>query len=85
MKKTNFPAANKKISRGKFIRNSLVTTAGFYIVPRHVLGGRGYTAPSDKLYIAAKYPVKSNIDPLLRLISSPFHLQGLADACYLFL
>jgi hypothetical protein len=31
-----------------------VTAAGlaFTIVPRHVLGGRGYTAPSDKLSIA---------------------------------
>ncbi len=30
-----------------------MATAGFYIVPRFVLGGKGYIAPSDKLYIAA--------------------------------
>ncbi|MBA4165955.1 MAG: Gfo/Idh/MocA family oxidoreductase [Chitinophagaceae bacterium] len=30
-----------------------MAAAGFYIVPRHVLGGRGFVAPSDKLYIAA--------------------------------
>ena len=41
------------ISRGTFIKNAALTTAGFYIVPRHVLGGKGYVAPSDKLYIAA--------------------------------
>ena len=45
---------NKKTvaeSRRKFIRNTALATAGFYIVPRHVLG-RGFTAPSDKLNIA---------------------------------
>ena len=30
-----------------------MSAAGFYIVPRFVLGGRGFVAPSDKLYIAA--------------------------------
>ena len=38
-------------SRRKFLRNVSVTAAGFFIVPRHVLG-RGYVAPSDKLNIA---------------------------------
>src|SRR5678809_932003 len=44
--------SEKKISRGEFIKNTALTAAGFYIVPRHVLG-KGYVAPSDKLYIAA--------------------------------
>lgn len=39
-------------SRRKFIKDSSVAAAGFFIVPRHVLG-RGYIAPSDKLNIAA--------------------------------
>ncbi len=38
-------------SRRKFIRNSSAVAAGFFIVPRHVLG-RGFVAPSDKLNIA---------------------------------
>ena len=38
-------------SRRKFIRNTSLATAGFFIVPRHVLG-RGFVAPSDKLNIA---------------------------------
>ncbi|MGN6398968.1 MAG: Gfo/Idh/MocA family protein [Flavisolibacter sp.] len=38
-------------SRRKFIRDVSLTTAGFFIVPRHVLG-RGFVAPSDKLNIA---------------------------------
>lgn len=40
------------LSRRKFIRNGSFAAAGFYIVPRHVLGGKGYVAPSDQLVIA---------------------------------
>jgi len=39
-------------SRRRFLKNSLITASGFYIVPRHVLGGKGFIAPSDKLTIA---------------------------------
>ncbi|MDQ3845193.1 MAG: Gfo/Idh/MocA family oxidoreductase, partial [Bacteroidota bacterium] len=38
-------------SRRKFIRNTTLAAAGFFIVPRHVLG-RGFIPPSDKLNIA---------------------------------
>ncbi len=41
------------IGRADFIKKAAMATAGFYIVPRFVLGGKGYVAPSDKLYIAA--------------------------------
>lgn len=37
-------------SRRSFIKNTSLATAGFFIVPRHVLV-RGFTAPSDKLNI----------------------------------
>ncbi len=40
-------------SRREFIKNSTTAAAGFMIVPRYVLGGVGYTAPSDRLNIAA--------------------------------
>ncbi|HYW36369.1 MAG TPA: Gfo/Idh/MocA family oxidoreductase, partial [Balneolaceae bacterium] len=46
-------SVNSKLSRRDFLKNTSLATAGFYIVPRHVLGGTGYTAPSDTLYIAA--------------------------------
>ena len=39
------------IARRNFIRDTSLAAAGFFIVPRHVLG-RGFTAPSDKLNIA---------------------------------
>ncbi len=38
-------------SRRKFIRNGSLAAAGFFIVPRNVLG-RGFVAPSDKLNVA---------------------------------
>src|SRR3984893_3741022 len=54
MEKNKPTTPNKQlISRGEFIKNTSLTAAGFYIVPRHVMGGKGYRAPSDKLYIAA--------------------------------
>jgi predicted dehydrogenase len=41
-----------KMSRRDFVGNVAVTTAGFAIVPRHVLG-RGQTPPSDRFHVAA--------------------------------
>src|SRR5215470_15724072 len=43
---------NTNFSRRKFIKDTTALSAGFFIVPRHVLG-RGFIAPSDKLNIAA--------------------------------
>ncbi len=39
-------------SRRDFLKSGSLAAAGFFIVPRHVLG-RGFIAPSDKLTIAA--------------------------------
>ncbi|WP_236975900.1 Gfo/Idh/MocA family oxidoreductase [Membranihabitans maritimus] len=39
----------KKESRRNFLKKSGVAVAGFYIVPRHVLGGKNFTPPSDQL------------------------------------
>ena len=39
-------------SRRDFMKKSALVAGGIMIVPRHVLGGPGYTAPSDKLLIA---------------------------------
>src|SRR5215472_11325200 len=49
--KKKFPSAQND-SRRDFLKKGLMAAAGFYIVPRHVLGGPGFTAPSDKLNIA---------------------------------
>src|SRR6478735_6068372 len=39
-------------SRRDFIKNTSLAAAGFMIVPRFVLGGKGYRAPSDMLNVA---------------------------------
>ncbi|MCL4638966.1 MULTISPECIES: Gfo/Idh/MocA family protein [Olivibacter] len=39
-------------SRRSFIKAGALAAAGFMIVPRHVLGGSGFIAPSDKLQVA---------------------------------
>ncbi len=39
-------------SRRNFLKSTALATAGITILPRHVLGGPGFIAPSDKLVIA---------------------------------
>lgn len=43
------PQANP---RREFIKNVAIAAAGFIIVPRHVLGGKGFISPSDRLVVA---------------------------------
>ena len=39
-------------SRRAFIKNTAIAATGVLILPRHVLGGPGFLAPSDKLVVA---------------------------------
>ncbi|HWK57107.1 MAG TPA: Gfo/Idh/MocA family oxidoreductase [Parapedobacter sp.] len=50
MKKRN--SHKPSATRRDFIKTGAMAAAGFMIVPRHVLGGAGFIAPSDKLNIA---------------------------------
>jgi predicted dehydrogenase len=45
--------SEKENSRRKFLKNTALGVAAFTIVPRYVLGGKGYVAPSDRLVIAS--------------------------------
>ena len=45
-------AAVKSITRRRFIKNTTIALSAFSIVPRFTLGGRGFIAPSDTVYIA---------------------------------
>ena len=47
MKKNN----SKKNTRRDFLKYGSLAASGFFIVPRHVLGGNGYQAPSDTINI----------------------------------
>lgn len=40
------------ISRKQFLGQAATAAAGFMVVPRHVLGGKGFKAPSDRINIA---------------------------------
>ena len=60
----------KKFSRREFVKNASLAGAGFFIVPRHVLG-RGFIAPSDKLNIAAIGAGGKGADDISQFSKSP--------------
>lgn len=60
----------EKSSRRKFIKNASLASAGFFIVPRHVLG-RGFIAPSDKLNVAGIGAGGKGEDDLSEFAKSP--------------
>jgi predicted dehydrogenase len=69
----------EKFSRRKFIKNASLVSAGFFIVPRHVLG-RGFTAPSDKLNIAGIGAGGKGESDLFEFSKSPkVNIVALAD------
>ena len=39
----------KNINRRKFLGNSATAVAAFTIIPRHVLGGKGFLAANDRI------------------------------------
>ncbi|HSJ01583.1 MAG TPA: Gfo/Idh/MocA family oxidoreductase [Verrucomicrobium sp.] len=43
------PTAGSGLSRRRFVASTAAAAFGFQIVPRHVLGGPGFTPPSEKL------------------------------------
>lgn len=49
--KNNKKMKSNNLSRRKFIKGSALSAAGFMIIPRHVLGGRGFIPPSDMVNI----------------------------------
>lgn len=59
------------IGRRSFVRNTGLAAAGFFIVPRHVLGGKGYIAPSDRLLIAGVGAGGKGGDDILQFSKSP--------------
>lgn len=49
---TGNPSPPNDLSRRQFVLTSGVAATAFTIVPRHVLGGPGYVAPSEKITLA---------------------------------
>ncbi len=52
MSDTSRTDTSQSLPRRDFLRTSALAAAGLTIVPRHVLGGQGYTAPSDLVNVA---------------------------------
>ena len=65
-------------SRRKFIRDAGLSAAAFTIVPRYVLGGKGFIAPSDRLTIASIGVGGKGEDDI-----NHFYASGLADIAFL--
>ncbi len=67
------------LSRRQFIHHTALATAGFMILPRHVLG-RGYIAPSDKLNIAGIGVGGKGAGDLMEFSKSPYvNIVSLCD------
>jgi hypothetical protein len=68
---TNYsPEVKFQISRRKFVEYAATSALAFTIVPRHVLGGKNYVAPSDKIalaYIGVGTQGIRELLPLLRM------------------
>ena len=65
-------------TRRSFIKSTSLAAASFMIVPRFVLGGKGYTAPSDKLLIAGCGAGGKGGDDI-----NHFYKSGKAEIAYL--
>jgi hypothetical protein len=62
---------NKNISRRKFLGTASAASLAFTIVPRHVIGGRGFVAPSDKLTLGYIGCGTQGLREMTELIANP--------------
>ncbi len=64
-------ATSKKINRREFLGSAAAASLAFTIVPRQVLGGPGYIAPSDKLTLGYIGCGTQGLREMTALISNP--------------
>ena len=65
------PLKSNSISRRKFVGMAATSAAAFTILPRHVLGGKGYIAPSDKITMGYIGTGTQGIRELLPMLEIP--------------
>src|SRR5271154_3210226 len=69
-----------QITRRKFVKTAAAGALAFSIVPRHVLGGTGFIAPSDKITLAYVGCGTQGLRELLPLLSVPdFQVVAVCD------
>ena len=61
----------KNINRRKFLGSAAAATAAFSVVPRHVLGGPGFVAPSDKINLGYIGVGTQGLRELMRVLAEP--------------
>ena len=70
-----------KINRREFIGSAAVASLALTVVPRNVLGGKGYIAPSDKLTLAYIGCGTQGMRELCSLIKNPaIQIVSVCDA-----
>src|SRR6478735_6661592 len=69
--KENNDDSNSSLTRRKFVEMTAATAVGFTILPRNVLGGKNYIAPSDKITLAYIGTGTQGIRELLPLLQVP--------------
>jgi hypothetical protein len=62
---------SKKINRREFLGSAAAASVAFTVVPRHVLGGSGYVAPSDKLTLGYIGCGTQGLREMAELIQNP--------------
>src|SRR5258707_8836710 len=62
---------HQKFSRRKFVLTGGAAAAAFTIVPRHVLGGPGFVAPSEKVTLAYIGCGTQGLREMLGMLSVP--------------
>jgi hypothetical protein len=71
---------NSSINRRKFVETMAVSALTFTILPRHVLGGKNYIAPSDKITLAYIGVGTQGIRELLPLLANTqFQVVAVCD------
>jgi hypothetical protein len=64
-------ANSKKINRREFLGSAAAASLAFTVVPRHILGGPGYVAPSDKITLGYIGCGTQGLRELVSLIPNP--------------
>ena len=72
--------SRRTIDRRKFMQVTATTALGFTILPRHVLGGKNFVAPSDKITLAYIGTGTEGIREMLPLLKNPrFQVVAVCD------
>ncbi|MFT7618439.1 MAG: putative dehydrogenase [Planctomycetota bacterium] len=65
------PSSTKKQTRRKFLATTAALAASFTILPRHVLGGPGFIAPSERINVAVIGTGGQGLSNIRSLLSLP--------------